>query len=180
MLNLHRSRNCWWIPTSSWQPVNDVLVFVKLDFITLRILHVLGAITFANMGIAMLEPSLPIWMMDTMCAPKWVRRNESFDFILKIVIKWVNCWMDIVAIGRGFSTSVHRLSDRNQFVRTSRSQNGQVKYYSTISNYSVNFSCEFQSILQLYRWLAALVGLVVIGLCLMVVRYSFNNSHLKN
>ena len=23
------------------------------------------------MGIAMLEPSLPIWMMDTMCAPKW-------------------------------------------------------------------------------------------------------------
>lgn len=24
------------------------------------------------MGIAMLEPSLPIWMMDTMCAPKWV------------------------------------------------------------------------------------------------------------
>lgn len=31
-----------------------------------------GAITFANMGIAMLEPSLPIWMMDTMCAPKWV------------------------------------------------------------------------------------------------------------
>ena len=35
-----------------------------------------GAITFANMGIAMLEPSLPIWMMDTMCAPKWV----SFNF----------------------------------------------------------------------------------------------------
>lgn len=23
------------------------------------------------MGIAMLEPSLPIWMMDTMCAPRW-------------------------------------------------------------------------------------------------------------
>lgn len=30
-----------------------------------------GAITFANMGIAMLEPSLPIHMMDTMNAPKW-------------------------------------------------------------------------------------------------------------
>lgn len=27
-----------------------------------------GAITFANTGIAMLEPSLPIWMMDTMGA----------------------------------------------------------------------------------------------------------------
>ena len=31
----------------------------------------LGAITFANMGIAMLEPSLPIFMMDRMDAEKW-------------------------------------------------------------------------------------------------------------
>lgn len=31
----------------------------------------LGAITFANTGIAMLEPSLPIWMMDTMGAGRW-------------------------------------------------------------------------------------------------------------
>ncbi|XP_064097958.1 synaptic vesicular amine transporter-like isoform X1 [Macrobrachium nipponense] len=30
-----------------------------------------GAITFANMGIGMLEPSLPLWMMDTMGAPEW-------------------------------------------------------------------------------------------------------------
>ncbi|XP_003741757.3 synaptic vesicular amine transporter [Galendromus occidentalis] len=30
-----------------------------------------GAITFANLGIAVLEPSLPLWLMDTMHAPKW-------------------------------------------------------------------------------------------------------------
>lgn len=30
-----------------------------------------GAITFANAGIAMLEPSLPLWMMDTMEANNW-------------------------------------------------------------------------------------------------------------
>ncbi|KAI8427138.1 hypothetical protein MSG28_014759 [Choristoneura fumiferana] len=30
-----------------------------------------GAITFANVGIAMLEPSLPIWMVDTMQASRW-------------------------------------------------------------------------------------------------------------
>lgn len=30
-----------------------------------------GAITFANTGIAMLEPSLPIWMMATMGADRW-------------------------------------------------------------------------------------------------------------
>ncbi|XP_014669452.1 PREDICTED: synaptic vesicular amine transporter-like [Priapulus caudatus] len=35
------------------------------------ILIAAGAITFANMGIAMMEPSLPIWMMDTMHSEKW-------------------------------------------------------------------------------------------------------------
>jgi len=35
------------------------------------ILVAAGAITFANMGIAMLEPSLPIFMMDRMTAEKW-------------------------------------------------------------------------------------------------------------
>uniref|UniRef100_A0A4W5N8F9 Solute carrier family 18 member 2 n=1 Tax=Hucho hucho TaxID=62062 RepID=A0A4W5N8F9_9TELE len=30
-----------------------------------------GSICFANMAIAMLEPALPIWMMETMCPRKW-------------------------------------------------------------------------------------------------------------
>ncbi|KAM4591376.1 synaptic vesicular amine transporter [Odontesthes bonariensis] len=30
-----------------------------------------GAICFGNMAIAMLEPTLPIWMMETMCTRKW-------------------------------------------------------------------------------------------------------------
>uniref|UniRef100_A0A8C9S5E9 Solute carrier family 18 member A1 n=2 Tax=Scleropages formosus TaxID=113540 RepID=A0A8C9S5E9_SCLFO len=30
-----------------------------------------GAICFANMGVGILEPTLPIWMMQTMCSPKW-------------------------------------------------------------------------------------------------------------
>ncbi|XP_041804027.1 synaptic vesicular amine transporter [Chelmon rostratus] len=35
------------------------------------ILIAAGAICFGNMGIAMMEPTLPIWMMETMCARKW-------------------------------------------------------------------------------------------------------------
>ncbi|XP_069140414.1 synaptic vesicular amine transporter-like [Argopecten irradians] len=35
------------------------------------ILIAAGSITFANMGIAMMEPSLPIWMYETMNAPEW-------------------------------------------------------------------------------------------------------------
>jgi hypothetical protein len=31
----------------------------------------IGAITFGNVGIAMLEPSLPIWMMTTMRASEF-------------------------------------------------------------------------------------------------------------
>uniref|UniRef100_A0A3B5BBT1 Solute carrier family 18 member A1 n=1 Tax=Stegastes partitus TaxID=144197 RepID=A0A3B5BBT1_9TELE len=30
-----------------------------------------GSLCFANMGVAILEPTLPIWMMQTMCSPKW-------------------------------------------------------------------------------------------------------------
>ncbi|XP_076021260.1 synaptic vesicular amine transporter [Genypterus blacodes] len=35
------------------------------------ILIAAGALCFGNMAIAMLEPTLPIWMMETMCARKW-------------------------------------------------------------------------------------------------------------
>ncbi|MBN3292460.1 VMAT1 protein, partial [Polypterus senegalus] len=34
-------------------------------------LGLLGSLCFGNMGIAMLEVTLPIWMMQTMCAPNW-------------------------------------------------------------------------------------------------------------
>ncbi|NWH73725.1 VMAT1 protein, partial [Piaya cayana] len=35
------------------------------------ILIAAGSLCFSNMGVAMLEPTLPIWMMQTMCSPKW-------------------------------------------------------------------------------------------------------------
>ncbi|NXA04904.1 VMAT1 protein, partial [Sapayoa aenigma] len=35
------------------------------------ILAAAGALCFSNMGVAMLEPTLPIWMMQTMCSPQW-------------------------------------------------------------------------------------------------------------
>ncbi|XP_054252563.1 chromaffin granule amine transporter, partial [Indicator indicator] len=35
------------------------------------ILIAAGALCFSNMGVAMLEPTLPIWMMQTMCSPQW-------------------------------------------------------------------------------------------------------------
>ncbi|XP_028459791.1 synaptic vesicular amine transporter [Perca flavescens] len=35
------------------------------------ILIAAGAICFGNMAIAMMEPTLPIWMMETMCSSKW-------------------------------------------------------------------------------------------------------------
>ncbi|NXU80705.1 VMAT1 protein, partial [Oreotrochilus melanogaster] len=35
------------------------------------ILVAAGALCFSNMGVAMLEPTLPIWMMQTMCSSNW-------------------------------------------------------------------------------------------------------------
>lgn len=78
----------------------------------------LGAITFANMGIAMLEPSLPIWMMDTMGAGKW---EQGVTFL---------------------PASISYLIGTNLF--------GPLGH-------------------KMGRWLAALLGLIVTGICLILV-----------
>jgi hypothetical protein len=38
---------------------------------------ILGAISFGNVGIAMLEPSLPIWMMRTMKASEFQQGKNN-------------------------------------------------------------------------------------------------------
>ncbi|XP_076651658.1 vesicular monoamine transporter [Halictus rubicundus] len=86
-----------------------------------------GAITFANMGIAMLEPSLPIWMMDTMGASRW----EQGAAFLPASISYL--------IGTNlFGPLGHRMG----------------------------------------RWLASLIGLVVIGVCLMCIPLATSIDHL--
>lgn len=82
-----------------------------------------GAITFANMGIAMLEPSLPIWMMDNMGASRW---EQGVTFL---------------------PASISYLIGTNLF--------GPLGH-------------------KIGRWLAALLGLVIIGICLLLVSKIFN------
>ncbi|XP_011497949.1 PREDICTED: synaptic vesicular amine transporter [Ceratosolen solmsi marchali] len=86
-----------------------------------------GAITFANMGIAMLEPSLPIWMMDTMSASRW-KQGATF-----------------------LPASISYLIGTNLF--------GPLGH-------------------KMGRWLAALIGLVVIGFCLMCIPLAKSIDHL--
>lgn len=86
-----------------------------------------GAITFANMGIAMLEPSLPIWMMDTMGASRW-KQGATF-----------------------LPASISYLIGTNLF--------GPLGH-------------------KMGRWLASLIGLVVIGVCLMCIPLARNINHL--
>lgn len=81
-----------------------------------------GAITFANMGIAMLEPSLPIWMMDHMDASRW---EQGVTFL---------------------PASISYLIGTNLF--------GPLGH-------------------RIGRWLAALIGLVVIGTCLVLVSFNY-------
>ncbi|KAI4573614.1 hypothetical protein MJT46_004854 [Ovis ammon polii x Ovis aries] len=53
--------------------VTYVFLGKTVPFLILAFLALLdgGSICFANMGVAMLEPTLPIWMLQTMCAPEW-------------------------------------------------------------------------------------------------------------
>lgn len=82
-----------------------------------------GAITFANMGIAMLEPSLPIWMMENMGASRW---EQGVAFL---------------------PASISYLIGTNLF--------GPLGH-------------------KIGRWLAALLGLVIIGISLLCVSKIFN------
>ncbi|KAJ8983021.1 hypothetical protein NQ317_014318 [Molorchus minor] len=86
-----------------------------------------GAITFANMGIAMLEPSLPLWMIDTMGADKW---KQGVTFL---------------------PASISYLIGTNLF--------GPLGH-------------------KMGRWLAALIGLIVIGICLMLIPLATSMNHL--
>lgn len=72
------------------------------------------------MGIAMLEPSLPIWMMDNMGAKRW---EQGVTFL---------------------PASISYLIGTNLF--------GPLGH-------------------RIGRWLAALIGLVIIGFCLLLVRF---------
>ncbi|KAF0759133.1 synaptic vesicular amine transporter isoform X1, partial [Aphis craccivora] len=86
-----------------------------------------GAITFANTGIAMLEPSLPIWMMDTMGAGRW---KQGVTFL---------------------PASISYLIGTNLF--------GPLGH-------------------RMGRWLAAMIGLIVIGICLMIIPTARDINHL--
>ena len=93
---------------------------------TYLFIQFLGAITFANMGIAMLEPSLPIFMMDKMDAEKW-------------------------QLGAAFlPASISYLIGTNLF--------GPMGH-------------------RMGRWLASLIGLLMIGLALMCVSLNSLNLH---
>lgn len=87
------------------------------------ILIAAGAITFANMGIAMLEPSLPIWMMDNMGSSRW---EQGVTFL---------------------PASISYLIGTNLF--------GPLGH-------------------KIGRWMAACLGLIVIGVCLLLVSKIFN------
>ncbi|XP_013411845.1 synaptic vesicular amine transporter isoform X2 [Lingula anatina] len=76
------------------------------------ILLAAGAITFANMGIAMLEPSLPIWMLDTMNAPEWQQGTaflpasisymigtNTFGPLANKIGRWLSSLIGMIIIG---------------------------------------------------------------------------------
>ncbi|MBN3316427.1 VMAT1 protein, partial [Atractosteus spatula] len=71
-----------------------------------------GSICFANMGVAMLEPTLPIWMMQTMCSPEWqlgiaflpasisyLIGTNLFGLLANKMGRWVCSFIGMVIVG---------------------------------------------------------------------------------
>ncbi|XP_019737806.1 synaptic vesicular amine transporter [Hippocampus comes] len=80
-----------------------------------------GAICFGNMAIAMLEPTLPIWMMETMCSRKW---QLGVAFLPASISYLIGTYI--------FGTLAHKMG----------------------------------------RWLCALIGMVVVGVCVIGVPFA--------
>ncbi|XP_051937057.1 synaptic vesicular amine transporter [Hippocampus zosterae] len=80
-----------------------------------------GAICFGNMAIAMLEPTLPIWMMETMCSRKW---QLGVAFLPASISYLIGTYI--------FGTLAHKMG----------------------------------------RWLCALIGMVMVGICVIGVPFA--------
>ncbi|KAL6115007.1 slc18a1 [Pungitius sinensis] len=90
-----------------------------------------GSLCFANMGVAILEPTLPIWMMQTMCSPKWqlgmaflpasisyLIGTNVFGLLAKKMGRWLCSMLGMFIVGISllcvpFATSIYGLIGPN-------------------------------------------------------------------
>ncbi|RVE68753.1 hypothetical protein OJAV_G00094790 [Oryzias javanicus] len=90
-----------------------------------------GSLCFANMGVAILEPTLPIWMMQTMCSPKWqlgvaflpasisyLIGTNLFGVLANKMGRWLCSMLGMVIVGISllcvpFATSIYGLIGPN-------------------------------------------------------------------
>lgn len=99
------------------------------------------------MGIATLEPSLPLWMMDTMNAPKW---QQGAAFLPASISYLVGTNL--------FGPLGHRMGRLDAFLCL----------FWTVLTFAVILRVRIKIVLS-FRWLSTMVGLVVIGICLIMV-----------
>ncbi|KAI2661388.1 Chromaffin granule amine transporter [Labeo rohita] len=116
-----------------------------------------GSLCFANMGVAILEPTLPIWMMQTMCSPKW-QLVQSTDmswkkpakrFLMLLVTLFIclsELIMATVLAGMAFlPASVSYLIGTNLF--------------GILAN-------------KMGRWLCSMIGMLIVGVSLLCVPFA--------
>lgn len=114
-----------------------------------------GAITFANVGIAMLEPSLPLWMMDTMQAEKWQLGAAFLPCSISYLIgtnvfgplghqlgRWRSSMIGLILCGFSLSlVSSTRSRSLVQFQQVFWSNNTQVPSATTLAGLIIPMAC---------------------------------------
>ncbi|XP_064629990.1 synaptic vesicular amine transporter-like isoform X2 [Lineus longissimus] len=163
------------------------------------ILLTAGAIMFANMGIAMMEPSLPIWMMDTMNAPKWQQGAAFLPCSISYLIG-TNVFGPLAhKIGRHAHRShpvLRRLLSQGTVLPPRRlvekglkpsSNEKDPKSSDETEDSQEPDPTEDDPLLNklkedrrftIPRWLSALVGMIVVGICLFIIPFAKNILHL--
>ncbi|KAM8973756.1 chromaffin granule amine transporter-like [Pelodytes ibericus] len=88
-------------PTSYWALLKDPYILIAA-----------GSLFFANLAIGMLEPTLPIWMIETMCSPKWQLGlaflpasisyficTNLFGILAHKIGRWLCCLLGMILVG---------------------------------------------------------------------------------
>ncbi|GAB5570260.1 chromaffin granule amine transporter isoform X1 [Prionailurus iriomotensis] len=123
------------------------------------ILVAAGSLCFANMGVAMLEPTLPIWMMQTMCSPEWqLGVQKSIErLVTPKEIHWADSTQSLMEVRLQQKALWRGLA----FLPASVSYLIGTNLFGVLAN-------------KMGRWLCSMIGMMVIGTSLLCVPLAYN------
>ncbi|GAB5578818.1 synaptic vesicular amine transporter [Prionailurus iriomotensis] len=140
------------------------------------ILIAAGSICFANMGIAMLEPALPIWMMETMCSRKWQLDHQAWSGLVLDLAPGPNHFEVATVLGGSASLeslvaciSAYGGAGKGHCIPEER-----IAFLPASISYLLGTNIFGMLAHKMGRWLCALLGMIIVGISILCIPFAKN------